>query len=96
MAPDAGFEPATKRLTAAYSTAELIRNLFSLGVCANKTEILRKNHNKVKDLLQKSRHFFSAMPKNHTILICYDKAQSRFHHIFANPANLKALYCMPF
>lgn len=27
MAPDAGFEPATKRLTAAYSTAELIRNL---------------------------------------------------------------------
>ena len=25
MAPDAGFEPATKRLTAAYSTAELIR-----------------------------------------------------------------------
>ena len=26
MAPDAGFEPATKRLTAAYSTAELIRN----------------------------------------------------------------------
>ena len=28
MAPDAGFEPATKRLTAAYSTAELIRNIF--------------------------------------------------------------------
>ena len=27
MAPDAGFEPATKRLTAAYSTAELIRNI---------------------------------------------------------------------
>lgn len=26
VAPDAGFEPATKRLTAAYSTAELIRN----------------------------------------------------------------------
>lgn len=28
MAPDAGFEPATKWLTATYSTAELIRNLF--------------------------------------------------------------------
>ena len=27
MAPDAGFEPATKWLTATYSTAELIRNL---------------------------------------------------------------------
>ena len=26
MAPDAGFEPATKWLTATYSTAELIRN----------------------------------------------------------------------
>ena len=26
MAPDVGFEPTTKRLTAAYSTAELIRN----------------------------------------------------------------------
>lgn len=25
MAPDVGFEPTTKRLTAAYSTAELIR-----------------------------------------------------------------------
>ena len=25
MAPDTGFEPVTKRLTAAYSTAELIR-----------------------------------------------------------------------
>lgn len=27
MAPDVGFEPTTKRLTAAYSTAELIWNL---------------------------------------------------------------------
>ena len=27
MAPDAGFEPATKWLTATYSTAELIRNI---------------------------------------------------------------------
>ncbi len=26
MAPDVGFEPTTKRLTAAYSTAELIWN----------------------------------------------------------------------
>lgn len=26
VAPDAGFEPATKWLTATYSTAELIRN----------------------------------------------------------------------
>ncbi len=26
VAPDVGFEPTTKRLTAAYSTAELIRN----------------------------------------------------------------------
>ena len=26
MAPDTGFEPVTKRLTVAYSTAELIRN----------------------------------------------------------------------
>lgn len=29
MAPDVGFEPTTKRLTAAYSTAELIRNKFN-------------------------------------------------------------------
>ncbi len=28
MAPDVGFEPTTKRLTAAYSTAELIWNEF--------------------------------------------------------------------
>ena len=28
MAPDAGFEPATNRLTADYSTAELIRNVY--------------------------------------------------------------------
>ena len=28
MAPDAGFEPATNRLTADYSTAELIRNVL--------------------------------------------------------------------
>lgn len=28
MAPDAGFEPATKWLTATYSTAELIRNML--------------------------------------------------------------------
>lgn len=27
VAPDAGFEPATNRLTADYSTAELIRNI---------------------------------------------------------------------
>ncbi len=27
MAPDVGFEPTTKRLTAAYSTAELIWNI---------------------------------------------------------------------
>ena len=27
VAPDAGFEPATKWLTATYSTAELIRNI---------------------------------------------------------------------
>ena len=27
VAPDAGFEPATNRLTADYSTAELIRNV---------------------------------------------------------------------
>ena len=38
MAPDAGFEPATKRLTAAYSTAELIRNKMvrSLGNAPSK------------------------------------------------------------
>lgn len=29
MAPDAGFEPATNRLTADYSTAELIRNTLN-------------------------------------------------------------------
>ncbi len=29
MAPDVGFEPTTKRLTAAYSTAELIWNVRS-------------------------------------------------------------------
>lgn len=29
VAPDVGFEPTTKRLTAAYSTAELIRNKSS-------------------------------------------------------------------
>ena len=28
MAPDAGFEPATKWLTVTYSTAELIRNII--------------------------------------------------------------------
>ncbi len=38
MAPDVGFEPTTKRLTAAYSTAELIWNKEAiihkiLGVC---------------------------------------------------------------
>ena len=31
MAPDAGFEPATNRLTADYSTAELIRNTLNKG-----------------------------------------------------------------
>lgn len=30
MAPDAGFEPATKWLTATYSTAELIRNKYQI------------------------------------------------------------------
>ena len=45
MAPDAGFEPATKRLTAAYSTAELIRNL-------NKGKILWKNRANVKVFAQ--------------------------------------------
>lgn len=31
MAPDVGFEPTTKRLTAAYSTAELIWNFVQKG-----------------------------------------------------------------
>ncbi len=30
MAPDVGFEPTTKRLTAAYSTAELIWNFAQI------------------------------------------------------------------
>lgn len=30
VAPDVGFEPTTKRLTAAYSTAELIWNIRNL------------------------------------------------------------------
>lgn len=32
MAPDAGFEPATKWLTATYSTAELIRNMHKVEI----------------------------------------------------------------
>lgn len=32
VAPDAGFEPATKWLTATYSTAELIRNKKEMGL----------------------------------------------------------------
>ena len=44
MAPDAGFEPATKRLTAAYSTAELIRNeLKRIEIIAKHAEISLKN-----------------------------------------------------
>ncbi len=38
MAPDVGFEPTTKRLTAAYSTAELIWN--NLNNLNNKNLIL--------------------------------------------------------
>ena len=30
VAPDAGFEPATKWLTVTYSTAELIRNKYKI------------------------------------------------------------------
>ena len=45
MAPDAGFEPATKRLTAAYSTAELIRNLKKR--LKNSKEIKAKFYEKI-------------------------------------------------
>ena len=47
MAPDVGFEPTTNRLTADYSTAELIRNLKS------KAGILLKN-----EVVVKSLHFY--------------------------------------
>lgn len=60
MAPDAGFEPATKRLTAAYSTAELIRNLKKYRLKKlkrNKGKILRKNRANVKVLRNKSADF---------------------------------------
>lgn len=60
MAPDAGFEPATKRLTAAYSTAELIRNLKNIAqkkLKRNKGKILRKNRANVKVLRNKSADF---------------------------------------
>lgn len=30
VAPDVGFEPTTNRLTADYSTAELIRNIYKV------------------------------------------------------------------
>ena len=43
MAPDAGFEPATKRFTAAYSIAELIRKI-------TKSVIIGKKYLKVKVL----------------------------------------------
>lgn len=35
MAPDVGFEPTTKRLTAAYSTAELIWNFAQKKIKRN-------------------------------------------------------------
>lgn len=38
MAPDVGFEPTTKRLTAAYSTAELIWNFAH-----NRSQNIKRN-----------------------------------------------------
>lgn len=37
MAPAAGFEPATKWLTATYSTAELCRSVYHHSICDNET-----------------------------------------------------------
>lgn len=47
VAPDVGFEPTTKRLTAAYSTAELIWNISTKG-----SAIIRENISKVKEKLE--------------------------------------------
>lgn len=50
MAPDVGFEPTTKRLTAAYSTAELIRNKSSLK--------MKRDYITIKILCQEILHKF--------------------------------------
>ena len=42
MAPDAGFEPATKWLTATYSTAELIRNEVKIKNFINSQDLMIK------------------------------------------------------
>ena len=43
MAPLAGFEPATKRLTVVYSTAELQRNII-YHLCINRVHLLCCNY----------------------------------------------------
>lgn len=44
MAPDAGFEPATKWLTATYSTAELIRNILKPEIIYNFYALVKNKH----------------------------------------------------
>ncbi len=43
MAPDVGFEPTTKRLTAAYSTAELIWNFAHQKIKRNSSVFFVKS-----------------------------------------------------
>ena len=59
MAPNAGFEPATKWLTVTYSTAELIRNTL------NEAEIIVKKKYIVKAYLKIiiSMDFVIGLPK---------------------------------
>ncbi len=55
MAPDVGFEPTTKRLTAAYSTAELIWN-FAQKIKRNSSVFFVKSQVKC--------HYSLREPKN--------------------------------
>ena len=57
MAPDAGFEPATNRLTAGCSTAELIRNIEVLGAFAQfVSRIIKKFLLNVKSLYKSNTY----------------------------------------
>ena len=60
MAPDVGFEPTTNRLTADYSTAELIRNICSL----------KRSRNYIRFFLP-CQGVFQKTPKKITRLLSY-------------------------
>ena len=74
MAPDAGFEPATKRLTAAYSTAELIRNVLKLHLAHFKLARISQRPkiralSKIAMLPSANSAPFASSPKNFALKI---------------------------